>query len=122
MIIALVAAVALLVGALAFTIGMLLAAVRAERARSAELMQVVTTMRQQGFTASKPAAVVEPRDEEGEGLARAEQRYVQRRDDMRFIELAAADIQRRVPGISPAKAIAEAQRLRREITDQDSPT
>lgn len=99
-----------------------LAELGAERARADLLMVTLSTMRQQGFAIVKPATVREPKDEETEGLARAEQELVKRRDDMGFINRAAADMMRRIPGLSPARALEEAGKLRREINDQDSPT
>lgn len=96
-------------------------ALELERQRNDSLTNTITTMRQQGFTAAKAATVREPKDEETEGLHAAEQQMVKRRDDVAFVQRAAADMLRRVPGISPAKAMEEAVKMRREINDQDAP-
>lgn len=93
----------------------------AETARADALVSTITTMRQQGFTAARAATVREAPDEESIGLAQAEQKFIQRRDDVAFIERAAADMMRRVPGISKAQAMTEAAKLRRQVTDEDAP-
>lgn len=92
-------------------------------ARADRLLDELLKLRREGFEPRRAARVREaPPDPEIEGLKRAEQQLIQRRDDQAFVERAVADIKRRRPDISDEDAREEAVRLRRSVTDQDPPT
>lgn len=95
------------------------------RARTEALTADLLAMRRDGFALAKPARVTEPVDEEAEALKAAERQLIQttmqRRDDAAFIATAAKRIMADT-GVSEAQAYTEARRLRRAVTDEDSPT
>lgn len=103
------------------TIRALMAQGDTQHARYDSLVKEMVAMRQTGFTAAKPAKVIEPKDEESTGLAQMEASTMARRRDLVFIENAAEDMMRRT-GVTKAQAIQEAARMRKEMNEQeDSP-